>query len=454
MGIKMRMKKFVSLLLGTTMLISILSGCGAGTTPQADNSTESAESDADVKNIDNAAVEENAEEGKEIDFFMNMGDEISTQLIEEQIAKYEQETGNKVNLSIMEEEAYKTKIKTCMAANSLPDVFVYWVGEQFNTLVQSGNVKDLTEVLADDTEYKESYIGGAFESVTIDDKIYGLPSGVSGQVLFYNKKIFSDCGINEAPKTLAELEEACEKIKNAGMVPIVAGSKDRWPLLGWYSYLAVREGGMELYEEVTDGNSDKKFTEPAFVKAGTIMKDLSEKYFINGSLAIAADSAAAQFAAGQAAMFVGGTWNIADFKANEETLNDIGFCSFPIIEGGFETEANTVYGGIANCYAISSSSDVAPEAYALIKQILSIEAETEKAEKTGSLSCIKIQPNKENMVPIAYEISEFFNNSVAGFFPYTDQALDPEQSENLLNAMTTIVAGGDVNVEEELSKIK
>lgn len=452
----MRAKRILSAVLGTVLLISLLGGCGSGAVENTDSNAKNTEGTKNAEGEDSRkeASAQTAEGGKEIDFFMNMGDEITTQLIEEQIAKYEQESGNKVNLSVMEEEAYKTKIKTCMAANSLPDVFGYWIGEQFHTLVESGNVKDLTEELNQDTAYRDSFIGGVFDAVTIDDKIYGMPSGVSGQVLFYNKRIFSDCGIEAAPATLEELEAACEKIKEAGFVPIVAGAKDRWPLLGWYSYLAVREGGMELYKEVTDGNSDKKFTEPAFVKAGTIMKDLSEAYFINGSLAIAADSAAAQFAAGQAAMFVGGTWNIADFKANEETLNDIGFCSFPVIEGGYETQANTVYGGITNCYAISSSSDVAPEAYALIQQILSVEAETERAEKTGGLSCMKIEPNKENMVPIAFEISEFFNHSVAGFFPYTDQALNPEQAENLLNAMTTIIAGGDVNVEEELAKIK
>lgn len=452
----MRGKKILSVVLGTAVLVSLLGGCGSKTAQNTDSNVKSTEGTEKTENGSSSgeAADQTAEGGKEIDFFMNMGDEISTKLIEEQIATYEQESGNKVNLSVMEEEAYKTKIKTCMAANSLPDVFVYWIGEQFHTLVESGNVKDLTEELNQDTAYRDSYIGGAFDAVTIDDKIYGMPSGVSGQVLFYNKRIFSDCGIEAAPATLEELEAACEKIKEAGFVPIVAGAKDRWPLLGWYSYLAVREGGMELYKEVTDGDSDKKFTEPAFVKAGTIMKDLSEAYFINGSLAIAADSAAAQFAAGQAAMFVGGTWNIADFKANEETLNEIGFCSFPVIEGGYETQANTVYGGITNCYAISSSSDVAPEAYALIQQILSVEAETERVEKTGGLSCMKIEPTKENMVPIAYEISEFFNHSVAGFFPYTDQALNPEQAENLLNAMTTIIAGGDVNVEEELAKIK
>ena len=90
----------------------------------------------------------------------------------------------------------------------------------------------------------------------------------------------------------------------------------------------------------------------------------------------------------------------------------------------------------------------------MIKEIISVETETEMVKKTGSLSCMKVEVEKEDMPLLGYEITEFFNNEVTGFFPYTDQALQPEQAENLLNAMTEIIASEDVNVEEQLSTIK
>ena len=90
----------------------------------------------------------------------------------------------------------------------------------------------------------------------------------------------------------------------------------------------------------------------------------------------------------------------------------------------------------------------------LVKEIMSVESETQMVEKTGALSCMKVDVSKENMSALSYEITEFFNNDVTGFFPYTDQALDPEQAENLLNAMTEIIASGDTVVEAQLSAIK
>lgn len=392
--------------------------------------------------------------GKEITYFYNTSNEAATEVVQEAIKRYEEKTGNTVKLTMMEGESYKTKIKTCVASNTLPDVFNYWTGEQFDTLVDSGNVMDLTDLVNKDTEYKDQFIEGAFDAVTKDGKVYAVPSAITGQVLYYNKQLFSDAGIDAPPATLVELEKDCQILKEAGITPIMVGAKDRWPLLGWFSYLAVRYGGVDLYTETTDGESDTSFANPAFIQAGEEMSKLSQEYFVNGSLAIDAGSAPAQFAAGNAAIFIGGTWDIATLTADDDLAANMGFAPFPSADDGKEEDATTVYGGIANCMAINASGKNTEDAYELVKEIMSVESETQMVEKTGALSCMKVDVSKENMSALSYEITEFFNNDVTGFFPYTDQALDPEQAENLLNAMTEIIASGDTVVEAQLSAIK
>lgn len=392
--------------------------------------------------------------GKEITYFYNTSTEAATEVVQEAIKRYEERTGNTVKITMMEGESYKTKIKTCVASNSLPDVFNYWTGEQFSTLVSSGNVKDLTELVTNDTEYTAQFIDGAFDAVTVDEKIYGVPSGISGQVLYYNKQLFADAGIEAVPSTISELEEACQKLKDAGITPIMVGSKDRWPLLGWFSYLAVRNGGVDLYTDATNGASETSFANPAFIEAGEELNKLSQEYFVNGSLAIDSGMAPAQFAVGNAAMFIGGTWDIPTLSADEELASNIGFAPFPASDDGSAEDAGTIYGGVANCIAVNESSENAEDAYELVKEILSVQTETEMVKKTGSLSCMKVEVEKDDMLPLGYEITEFFNNEVKGFFPYTDQALQPEQAENLLNAMTEIIASADVDVEAQLAAIK
>lgn len=395
-----------------------------------------------------------ADEGKEITYFYNTSNEVATEVVQEAIKRYEEKTGNTVKITMMEGESYKTKIKTCVASNTLPDVFNYWTGEQFETLVGSGNVMDLTEMVNNDTEYKDQFVDGAFDAVTTDGKIYAIPSAITGQVMYYNKQLFQEAGIEEPPATIEELEADCQTLKDAGITPIIVGSKDRWPLLGWFSYLAVRYGGVDLYTDATNGESETSFANEAFIKAGEELNKLSQEYFINGSLAIDSSAAPAQFAAGNAAIFIGGTWDLATLTSNEEMASNIGFAPFPAAEDGDAEDANTVYGGIANCMAINASSENAEDAYELIKEIMSVETETEMVKRSGSLSCMKVDVAESDMSPLAYEVTNFFNNDVNGFFPYTDQALSPEQAENLLNAMTEIVASSDVNVEEQLASIK
>ena len=94
----------------------------------------------------------------------------------------------------MEGEAYKTKIKTVVSANNLPDIFGYWVGEQFKTLVNSGNVEDLSSVFEEDTAFRDTFVPGSLDAVSYDGKVYGAPTSITCMAVWYNKAIFEENG--------------------------------------------------------------------------------------------------------------------------------------------------------------------------------------------------------------------------------------------------------------------
>lgn len=77
-----------------------------------------------------------------------------------------------VVIDATENEAYKTKIKTAMAANEVPDVFFAWGGGFAKPFVEAGQVLALDDYLADGT--KDRLLGGALDNVTYDGKTYGL----------------------------------------------------------------------------------------------------------------------------------------------------------------------------------------------------------------------------------------------------------------------------------------
>ena len=351
----------------------------------------------------------------------------------------------------MEGEAYKTKIKTVVSANNLPDIFGYWVGEQFKTLVNSGNVEDLSSVFEEDTAFRDTFVPGSLDAVSYDGKVYGAPTSITCMAVWYNKAIFEENGV-EVPKTYEDLKGVINTLSDKGVTPIIVGAKDRWPLLGWYSYLAQRIGGVDLYNEVCSG--DKNFTEDAYVQAGEEIKALAKKGFINGCMSVDATTAEALFAAGKGAILITGSWSIPTFTEDPERAKDFSYFPFPVVEGGKEDEAGYLYGGVANTLAISRSTKNKDAVVKFLKYMMSEEEQTLSVERTGTFSTVKVSPKEENMDPLAYQFSQYVSDGVEGFIPYTDQALPPEQAENLLNALTAIVAEDNADVKAELAKIK
>lgn len=441
------MKKAISILLCAVLLLSMLAACGGNSSPTATNGNDgSSGSEGSSGNEAAAGL------SGEITYWNAASGPEERALDSEMFARFNELYPNvKINYETMDGEAYKTRITTVAASNNLPDIFEYWVGEQFNTLVSSGNVRDLTPMYNADSAFKDSFVGGALDSVTIDGKIYGAPTAITCMAVWYNKKIFADNGVS-VPTTFDEMQEVADTLAAKGINPIAVGSMDRWPLLGWFAYLAQRIGGSELYYDVTAG--DKRFNEPAFVQAGQLYKKLSKTGFMNGHLATDADMADALFAAGDAAMVVMGAWSIGTYTSNPDTAEDMSFFPFPDVTGGVPNQKGYLYGGIANTFALSNSTSNPEAAEAFLKFIMSEHERTLRVELTGNLATVKVSPKKERMNPLAYQFVEYVSDELQGFFPYTDQALKPDEAERLLDALVAIIADPTRDVEAELAKIK
>ena len=114
------------------------------------------------------------------------------------------------------DQPYQQKIKIYATARQLPDVFKYW---SFSTLlkpmVDGGFVMELNK--ADFAKF--GYVPGSLESNMIDGKLYGIPVSADLWVIYYNKKLFKDAGVNAPPKTLEELEALAPKFKAKGHHP-------------------------------------------------------------------------------------------------------------------------------------------------------------------------------------------------------------------------------------------
>lgn len=107
-----------------------------------------------------------------------------------------------------------TALSNALAAGSgAPDL----VQLDYNAVPQfaySDGLEDLSQFGGD--KLLDQFTTGAQAGVTVDGTMYGMPMGTGPMALFYNKAIFDQAGVTEAPTTWDEYYEAAKKIHALG----------------------------------------------------------------------------------------------------------------------------------------------------------------------------------------------------------------------------------------------
>ena len=86
----------------------------------------------------------------------------------------------------------------------------------------------------------------------------------------YNKNIFNDLGL-KIPTTYNEFKDVCQKILNAGIIPIYECVSDGWHHVLWFPELGGR------YEELNPGLADKlNSNETTFEQNETMLEALTQ----------------------------------------------------------------------------------------------------------------------------------------------------------------------------------
>ena len=212
-----------------------------------------------------------------------------------------------IEITVLENEAFKTKLTTVMQSGDPPDIFQSWGGGTFNQQVDAGLLKDITADLNADTAWHDSFAPGALGVYSYQGKNYGVPWDMGMVGFWYNKDLFAEAGIDAPPTTWAELLEDVTALKAAGITPIALGEGDKWPGHFWYAYLATRICGQAGFEAAALRTGS--FADPCFVEAGNKLLELGAlEPFQDGYLAATYGDEATAVGNGNAAMELMGQW--------------------------------------------------------------------------------------------------------------------------------------------------
>ena len=233
--------------------------------------------------------------------------ELGLKAFNEQVAKFEADTGYTIKNSPIGHEDFKTDILVRAAGDSLPDVFSYWAGARTQFVADSGSLHPIDEMWnregLDDVVAKSV----ADSATMYNGKRYLVPFNYHYAGMFYNKKALADAGITDLPGTWTEFLALCETLKSKGVAPIALGTKFRWPGQFWFDYLLLRTAGPAYRANLMNGSAAY---DDAQVKAAMAMwKELTDKgYFAPNSNADTWTDASDKVARGDAAMTLMGTW--------------------------------------------------------------------------------------------------------------------------------------------------
>src|SRR5579859_1036138 len=175
-----------------------------------------------------------------------------------------------IKITLLENEAFKSKLTTVMQSGDPPDLFHSWGGGILFNFAKAGLVQDLTSALQGD--WGNSFNQSALNVYGTDGKNYGVPWDMGAVGFWYNKTIFSKAGITQLPTTWSEFLQLVQKLKAMGITPIALGEKDKWPGHFWWVYLAVRTGGKAAFDKAYSRSGS--FADPPFVQAGQHLREL------------------------------------------------------------------------------------------------------------------------------------------------------------------------------------
>jgi raffinose/stachyose/melibiose transport system substrate-binding protein len=293
-----------------------------------------------------------------------------------------------INITILENEAFKTKLTTVMQGGTPPDIFQSWGGGGFNEQVDAGLLKDITADLnADGGAWGSTFAPGALAVFAKDGENYGVPWDMGMVSWWYNKDLFAKANIATPPATWDELLADVKALKAAGITPISVGEKDTWTGMHIWAYLATRTCGEKGF--LAAAGRTGSFTDPCFVEAGKQLKALIDlQPFQDGFLGQTHDEMQGYFGNGKAAMELSGQWAPGSSKgqsADQKGVANLGMFTFPAVVGGAGDVSDAMGGG--NGFAIGKNAS--PEAIDFVKYLTAAKQQERVAASGGGIPVVK-----------------------------------------------------------------
>ena len=289
--------------------------------------------------------------------------------------KFNDTIGKEKNIKITAEyqgtyDDLHSKLQSAFVANEQPAISVMEIAS-IKTFANAGMLEPIDSMISKEKE--ENFLPGLMDNSYVDNQLFGVPYLRSTPIFYYNKTLFDQTGIKQAPTNWEEMKEASKQLETIG-VKGFGFINDVWPV----EALLKGNGGNTVSEDELTAifNQQEGVEVVEFLKSG--ISDSNFKYYSGNN---ASDTLSTEQMNQKIGMWLGSTGSLNNtLDIASQNGYEVGTAFIPC---GKEYSVPT---GGCNLVMTSKLSDKEKEAAALFINFMSDEEQVVYShKKTGYL---------------------------------------------------------------------
>lgn len=346
------MKKALCLVLAALFAAASMAGCGKSANSSSQAATDSSKAKEEEKvTLTLWETTDNID-----DFYKKTMDD------------FMQKNPNIILDTVVKQSSDGSDLMAAIASGTAPDIS--WVSyPMMHKYIYANALTDLTDRLESWDQY-DQLNESMLDMFKVNDKYYGVPRSQYTMVLYYNKQLFKDAGVNP-PTTWDEWLTSAEAMTDPSKQQYgFALNYAQWAEW-WFEMFAWGAGG-DLTTKGDDGSLSLTFTDPAVIKAAEFYRELKAKNVIQSDTSLQLDDLKKEFALGRASMIIDASDSAAiqGYITNGMDPNNIGTVPIPTGPSG---KGPAQVGGALLAIPMNKDEAKVDAAFELIKYYMSKE---------------------------------------------------------------------------------
>lgn len=375
------MKKILVLLLVLSMTLSVFAGCQQVEDVDKESAgAQKVQKDQETKETEDTEAMNQELEDVELTLWITTREQDNHELLMEE--RFKDKYPHIILNKVLKEGDPGNEFYQGVAAGNAPDLLDVSF-TMMDKYIKAGILEPINGYL-DTWEHTQGLNEHYVDMFTVDGQIYGLPTSVAPMFFGYNKKLFEENGLKQAPKTWEEAIEYAKLIDDEqNQVNGYSTLAAEWT--EWFFQYYVWQAGGDLTQINDDGTLELTFDDPAVIEAANYYKQMVDEGVLQSDLTLKFGDLIERFAAGKIGMMpFAGDWVswAASLGMNPE---DIGLSIMP---KGPAQSATAIAGSVAiiNANTSQAKKDAAWAYIEFFNSPENIRADFENKESKGAVN--------------------------------------------------------------------